>query len=310
MSGGRARDPRLHPQAVAALDAAVDLDPLWDLPDDEIAEVRDEQRQAGLEEAKEPVHEVRDVTVGGVTCRLHRPASGTLPVLLYLHGGGFVLGDLETHDAQARRMANRTGWAVLAVDYRRPPEDRFPAALEDSVAALDGLAADAGALGVDPGRVVVTGDSAGGNLAIGVARRRPEALAGVALVYPFLDPGTASASYASEDGGLDRPDAQWFWNHYLPPGQDLHDPDLAPLRATDLGRLPRTLVQVAECDTLADEVLAFVALAREQGAEVDDTTYAGMIHGFWRRPAEFDAAEEALAELAAWLPAVPAARAG
>jgi acetyl esterase len=304
------RDPRLHPQALAALEAAADLDPMDSVTDAEIAEVRDEQREAGLAEPKDPVHEVRDVEVGGVPCRLHRPAEGTLPVILYLHGGGFVLGDLETHDAQARRVANRTGWAVLAVDYRRPPEDPFPAALDDSVAALDGLLADADGLGIDPTRVVVAGDSAGGNLAIGVARRRPGTLAGALLVYPFLDPETASASYASTDGGLDRADARWFWGHYVAPGQDLADPGLAPLRATDLAVLPQTLVQVAECDTLADEVHAFVALAREQGAPVEDTLYPGMIHGFWRRTAEFDAAEDALAELARWLPSVTATGAG
>lgn len=299
------RDPRLHPQAVAALDAAAGFDPLHAVGDDEIAEIRDEQRREGLAEPKEPVHEVRDLEVGGVPCRLHRPTEGTLPVVLYLHGGGFVLGDLETHDAHARRLANRSGWAVVSVDYRRPPEHRFPVALDDAVAVLDGLLG--GGLGLDPSRVVVAGDSAGGNLAIGVARRRPGILAGALLVYPFLDPGTASASYASPDGGLDRADAQWFWRRYVPEGHDLDrpddldDPDLAPLRATDLGRLPRTLVQVAECDTLADEVHAFVDLARSQGAPVEDTLYAGMIHGFWRRPAEFDAAAEALDEAAAWL---------
>ncbi|GAA1918932.1 alpha/beta hydrolase [Nocardioides marmoribigeumensis] len=295
------RDPRLHPQALAALVEAEDLDPLATVPDDEIAEVREEQREAGLAEPKEPVHEVRDLEVGGVPCRLHRPSAGTLPVVLYLHGGGFVLGDLETHDAQARRLANRTGWAVLAADYRRPPEHRFPAALDDSVAALDGLLTDADALGLDPARVVVAGDSAGGNLAVGVARRRPGTLAGALLVYPFLDPETASASYSSLDGGLDRADARWFWDHYAPDGVDRADPDLAPLRATDLGSLPPTLVQVAECDTLADEVEAFVRLARSQGAQVEDTLHAGMIHGFWRRPAEFDAAEVALDEAARWL---------
>ncbi len=298
------RDPRLHPQAVAALEAAADLDPLATVPLEEIAEVREEQRAAGLDEPKEPVHEVRDVEVGGVPSRLFRPSEGTLPVLVYLHGGGFVLGDLETHDAHARRVANRTGWAVLAVDYRRPPEHPFPAALEDSVSVLDGLLADPSGLGVDPARVVVAGDSAGGNLAIGLARHRPGRLAGALLVYPFVDPETASASYASLDGGLDRPDARWFWDHYV--GDDaeadvLADPDLAPLRATDLASLPPTLVQVAECDTLADEVGAFVAVARAQGAPVQDTLYAGMIHGFWRRPAEFDAATEALDEAAAWL---------
>jgi acetyl esterase len=294
------RDSRLHPQAVAALDAAADLDPLATVPVKEIDDVRREQREAGLAEPREEVHEARDLEVGGVRCRLFRPAGDVRPVLLYLHGGGFVLGDLETHDAHARRLANRTGWAVLAVDYRRPPEHPFPAALEDSVAALDGLLG--GPLeGVDPSRVVVVGDSAGANLAVGVARRRPGTLAGALLVYPFLDPETASPSYSSDDGGLPRADAQWFWGHYVPDGQDLADPDLAPLRATDLGLLPPTLVQVAECDTLADEVVAFVDLARAQGAEVEDTLYAGMIHGFWRRPAEFDAAAEALDEAARWL---------
>jgi acetyl esterase len=297
----RARDPRLHPQAVAALDAAAELDPLATVPTDEIDDVRAEQREAGLAEPKDPVHEVRDVEVGGVGCRLYRPAEGTLPVVLYLHGGGFVLGDLETHDAHCRRLANRTGRAVLAVDYRRPPEHRFPAALDDGVAALDGVLTDPAPLGVDPSRVVVAGDSAGGNLAIGVARRRPGRLAGALLVYPFLDPETASASYSSTDGGLDRPDARWFWDHYARRGQDLGDPDLAPLHATDLGSLPPTLVHVAECDTLADEDRAFVARARDQGADVEETTYAGMIHGFWRRPAEFDAAVEALDEAARWM---------
>ncbi len=299
------RDPRLHPQAVAALEAAAGLDPLATVTVDEIPEVREEQREAGLAEPKAPVQEVRDLEIGGVPCRLHRPADGTLPVVVYLHGGGFVLGDLETHDAQARRLANRTGWAVLAVDYRKPPEHRFPAALEDSIAVLDGLLAEPAALGADPRRVVVAGDSAGGNLAVGVARRRPGTLAGALLVYPFLDPATASASYSSLDGGLDRADARWFWGHYLPEGQDPADPDagpdLAPLHATDLAALPPTLVQVAECDTLADEVGGFVTRAREQGAQVEDTLYAGMIHGFWRRPAEFDAAGDALDEAAAWL---------
>jgi acetyl esterase len=305
----RARDPRLHPQAVAVLDAAQDLVPLATVPHEEIEDVRREQREEGLAEPKEAVHEARDLEVGGVPCRLHLPAPGPLPCLLYLHGGGFVLGDLETHDAQARRLANRTGWAVLSVDYRRPPEHPFPAALEDSVAALDGLLAGAvPQLGAD--RVVVVGDSAGANLAIGAARRRPGRLAGAILVYPFLDPGTASASYASDDGGLTRADARWFWGHYVPDGQDPTEPDLAPLHATDLDLLPPTLVQVAECDTLADEVTAFVALARSQGAQVEDTLYAGMVHGFWRRPAELDAAAEALDEVAAWLAGVRAVRAG
>ena len=294
------RDPRLHPQAVAALDAAAGLEPLATVPPDGVDDVRREQREEAQGEPREDVHEVRDLEVGAVRCRLFRPSADPSPVLLFLHGGGFVLGDLETHDAHSRRLANRTGWAVLAVDYRRPPEHPFPAALDDAVAALDGLLGG-GVDGVDASRVVVAGDSAGGNLAIGVARRRPGVLAGALLVYPFLDPQTASASYSSDDGGLTRADARWFWDHYAPDGVDRTDPDLAPLHATDLGELPPALVQVAECDTLADEDAAFAERAREQGARLEVTTYAGMIHGFWRRPAEFDAATEALDEAARWL---------
>ena len=136
-------------------------------------------------------------------------------VLLYLHGGGFVLGDLETHDAQSRRLANRTGRAVLAVDYRRPPEHPFPAALVDSVTALDWLVEHTADLDVDGRRIGVVGDSAGANLAIGTALRRPGRLDTAVLVYPFLDPEAGSASYASTQGGLDREDALWFWRHYL-----------------------------------------------------------------------------------------------
>ena len=294
------RDPRLHPQALAVLEAQEGFDPLATAPVEEIAEIREEQREEGLAEPKEAVHQVRDLEVGGVPCRLYLPAPGPLPCLLYLHGGGFVLGDLETHDSQARRLANRAGWAVLSVDYRRPPEHPFPAALDDSVAALDGLF-DGAAEEVATDRVVVVGDSAGANLAIGVARHRASRLAGALLVYPFLDPRTSSPSYASEDGGLTRADAQWFWGHYLPDGQDPTDPDLAPLHATDLHVLPPTLVQVAECDTLADEANAFAALAADQGAHVEATTYPGMIHGFWRRPADFDPATDALDEAARWL---------
>lgn len=298
----------LHPQAEAALRAWNDGPPTSTLDVEGIREQRAAGREEGLAEPKEDVASVEDVTPDGVPCRLYRPAgsaAGTpLPCLVYLHGGGFVFGDLETHDGQARRLANRTGWAVLAVDYRRPPEHVFPAALVDSVTALDWVLESGEDHDLDPGRVALAGDSAGANLAIGAALRRPGRTVAALLVYPFLDPSTSASSYASVQGGLDRPDAEWFWRQYVEPGSGeevWRDPELAPLLSTGLGSLPRTLVQIASEDTLADEDRALVRLAREQGADVEELTYDGMIHGFWRHPSVFDAAEVALADAATWL---------
>ena len=193
----------LSPEASRALASYADQQSVWSVGYD-IEAARVEARRVAAEEPREDVEEVLDVDADGVPCRLYLPAVPAPGVVVHLHGGGFVLGDLETHDAQCRRMADRTGWAVLAVDYRRPPEDRFPAALDDAVGALDGVMAGRVA-DLDPSRVVVVGDSAGANLAVGVARRRPGVLAGAVLVYPFLDPQTASSSYSST-----------IWNDHMP----------------------------------------------------------------------------------------------
>lgn len=300
----------LHPQAEAALAQWATGPPVRTLDPEGIRVRRAAGREEGLAEVKEAAGAVEDVDAGGVPCRLLRPAPGdgrvdaALGCLVYLHGGGFVFGDLETHDAQSRRLANRTGRAVLAVDYRRPPEHVFPAALVDSTTALDWLLVHGESLGLDTGRVALAGDSAGGNLAIGVALRRPGRLEAVVLVHPFLDPATGAPSYASTTGGLDREDAQWYWQQYVEPGSGPEvwaDPELAPLRSEELHALPRTLVQIAEADTLADENRALVRRARDQGADVVVVTYAGMVHGFWRHPELFDAAGEALADLAHFL---------
>ncbi len=297
----------LHPQSVAALALWGEAPAVRTLDAEGIRVRRAAAREEGLAEAKEQVARSTDVDAGGVPARLLRPhgaqAEEHLPALVYLHGGGFVLGDRESHDAPSRRLANRTGRVVLVVDYRRPPEHAFPAALVDSVAALDWLVGHGAEHGVDVRRVGVVGDSAGANLAIGTALRRPGVLDAAVLVYPFLDPEAGSASYASTSGGLDRQDALWFWQQYVEPGDDrvLHDPELAPLRSTRLGELPRTLVQLAGEDTLVDEGRALVSRARDLGADVTELTYDGMVHGFWRHPAMFDAAEQALADAVAWL---------
>ena len=302
----------LHPQAVAALEEWGRAPAVHTLDAAGIRARRAAGREDGLAEPKEDVAAALDVDADGVPCRLVRPAGSDpdapLAALLYLHGGGFVLGDLETHDAQARRLANRSGRAVLAVDYRRPPEHPFPAALVDSVTALDWLVAHAADRGVDGQHVAVIGDSAGANLGIGTSLRRPGRLEAAVLVYPFLDPEAGSASYASTQGGLDRDDALWFWRHYLaggPSGSDrVRDPEVAPLHSTRLGELPPTLVQIAGEDTLVDEDRAFAARARDLGADVTTLEYPGMVHGFWRHPAVFDAAGQALDDAVTWLDAL------
>lgn len=294
----------LHPQAAHALDLWAQEPAVSTLTPAGLARRRAVAAEEARRSSREPVADWHELEANGVHCRLYRPVIATeLPCLVFLHGGGFVLGDLDTHDDTARRLANRTGWAVLSVGYRRAPEEPFPAAVDDCLAVLDWVAAQGPARGLDPGRVAALGDSAGGNLALVGALRRPGALRALGLVYPFLDPACASPSYARTDGGLDRVDALWFWQQYAPVTEPVSgdDPDLAPLSSAALGSLPPTLVQVAEQDTLYDEDRLLVQRAREAGAVVDEIVYPGMVHGFWRWPQLFDAAEEAMADLARWL---------
>ena len=294
----------LHPQAERALDLwAQQLSPAGMSPA-QVAEKRRQDREAAADEPKEPVGRTVDVDADGVPARLYAPRSGPTAgpgdgCIVFLHGGGFVFGDIDTHDAQSRRMANRTGLPVLAVDYRRPPEHPFPAAPHDVDTALAWLTRRGADLGVDPRRPVALGDSAGGNLALVAALRNPGAFAAVVAVYPFIDPRLRHPSYANPDGGLTAAEAAWYWAQYAP-DQPAH-PDVAPLDAATLGSLPPTLVQAAEHDVLVDEDVELARRIEAAGGAVELTTYPGMIHGFWRHPALFDAAEEALTEIAGFL---------
>jgi acetyl esterase len=296
----------LHPQAVAALQewsrGPKVTDPGFG-PDD-IEAKRAEDRALAADEQREPVDRAEDVDADGVPCRIyvpHDPGAEAARLLVFLHGGGFVFGDVETHDAHSRRLANRTGSTVLTVDYRRPPEHRFPAAPDDVDTVLAWVAGSGSGLGVDRSRIVAVGDSAGGNLALVAALRNPDLLAACVLVYPFVDSAMAGASYAAEDGGLTRGEAAWYWAQYARDAQDLADPDLTPLRSDRLGTLPVTLVQIAEHDVLVDEDAELARRIAAAGATVEVTTYPGMIHGFWRHPELFDASEVALAETARFL---------
>jgi acetyl esterase len=292
----------LHPQAVEALrlwgPGPHVTDPGFAQAD--IDTMRAENRRLAESDPREPVDRVEDVDADGVPCRLYVPVGATA-ALVFLHGGGFVFGDLDTHDAQARRLANRTGRAVLAVDYRRSPEHPFPSAPDDVDTSVRWLVSHCEELGLDPGRVATIGDSAGGNLALVAALQNLGAVAASVLVYPFVDASMSGASYDAGDGGMTRGDGEWYWQQYAARPEDLADPRLTPYVAEDLGAAPPTFVLVAEHDVLADEDRELARRMADQGAEVQVHEVPGMIHGFWRHPELFDAAEDSLTAISAWL---------
>ena len=287
----------LHPQARAVVAASAEDLPVYD-PAFDIAASRAAARDFAATDSTELVEEVVDLDADGVGCRLYRPR-GADGVVVHLHGGGFVFHDIDVHDSTARRVANRTGMAVLSVDYRRAPEHRFPAAPDDVDTVLGWLAREGAAHGLDL-PTYAHGDSAGGNLALVAALRNPGRFAAVVLIYPFLDPGAGFDSYRTAADGFDAREAAWYWDQYAAP-EDRTDPDVAPLLSDRLGSLPPTLVITAEHDPLRDEGEELVRRLAEEGVEVVGTRYLGQVHGFWRHPSDFDAAEPALCQVAAWL---------
>jgi acetyl esterase len=267
----------LDPQAAAFLELAADQPPLDTLtPDEGRGLLRDAIPAFG-----EPVElaDVSDATAAGVPVRVYRPeAEGALPAIVHLHGGGWVLGDFDTHDAVCRDLAAGSGCAVVAVDYRLAPEHRFPAALEDSLAVVRAV----DELGLDPARVGVFGDSAGGGMAAVIARELRGAVCHQALVYPVCDARLGvTDSYARYADGyfMTAADMRWFLDHYAS-GVDPTDPRLSPLAADDLtGAAPATIV-VAECDPLRDEGVAYARKLARAGVEVELREYPGQLHPF------------------------------
>lgn len=292
----------LHPQALAAVAASATETSVTD-PAFDIAAERESSLVAAAAEPREEVLEVRDLDADGVHVRLHRPVEEPAGLVVHLHGGGFVLNDVDVHDASARRLANRSGMAVLSVGYRRPPEHRFPAAPDDVSTVVRWL--DAGGLerlGLPADLPLLAhGDSAGANLALVAALRHPGRFAAVALIYPFLDPTASSPSYHEETHGFGRAEALWYWEQYASGPQDLTDPDLAPLLSDRLATLPPTLVTTAEHDPCRDDGERLVTLLAEAGVSVVGTRYLGLVHGFWRHPRAFDAAEPLMRQVAGFL---------
>jgi acetyl esterase len=258
----------------------------------------------------EDVADVSDRTIdgpnGSVNVRVYTPVGagdGPLPCLVYFHGGGWVIGDIQTLDTVCRAVANRSGAKVVSVDYCLSPEYKFPKPLEDCVAATKWVAEHGGEIGVDGSRIAVGGDSAGGNLAAAVAlRARDEggpAIALQALVYPVTDYSFETESYAvNADGYLLTKDMMiWFWDHYLNSAADGENPLASPLRADDLSGLPPAVVITAEYDPLRDEGEAYAKRLSEAGVPVIQTRYDGQIHAFWQMPAVFSAAHDAIAQV-------------
>ena len=245
---------------------------------------------------------------GPIPARFYRMREdGLLPLLVYFHGGGWVIGSLETHDGVCRDLAAKAGCAVLSVDYRLAPEHRYPAAAEDSYAALLWARANASRLGIDPARIAVGGDSAGGNLAAVVALmardRRGPALRYQLLVYPVTCGRMDTPSYRENAEGylLTRDAMAWFWNHYVPAATDREQPYASPLRAVGLAGLPTALVLTAEFDPLRDEGEAYAARLREAGVATTLRRYDGLIHGFFGMGALIDRARAAFDETATTL---------
>jgi len=254
----------------------------------------------------QPVGSVRDHRLGGsIPARAYTPKvseAGPRPALVFYHGGGWVLGNLETIDGLCRRLANASGCVVVSVDYRLSPEAKFPAALDDCHQATRAVAAEAGSFGVDPGRIAVGGDSAGGNLAAAVAIRARDrgdlALAFQLLIYPIADFAFDTPSYLenAEGFGLTREAMIWYWDQYLARPEDGASPLASPLRAADLAGLPPALVVTAEYDVLRDEGEAYAARLREAGVAVEVRRYPGQIHGFLQLADTFPSARDAVAD--------------
>lgn len=248
----------------------------------------------------EAVADVSEEEVGEVCVRIYTPET-PVGAILWIHGGGWIMGNLTSYDPLCRALANRAGAVVASVDYRLAPESQFPGPVEDCETALRWLAERS------PGEpLAIGGDSAGGNLATVVARRArdnggPE-LQHQLLVYPAVDAACATGSYqafgADDAYGLEREQMLTCWTAYAP-GAAQRSPDVSPLRAADLSGLPPATIVLAECDPLTDEATDYADRLRAEGVDVSVHVWPGMIHGFLRFRAAVDVAHEALDEAAA-----------
>ncbi|MFE9564541.1 alpha/beta hydrolase [Streptomyces sp. NPDC006487] len=251
------------------------------------------------------VASVRDAVADGVPVRIYDPAPGAggRPLTVFFHGGGWVMCGLDTHDALCRALAVASGAVVVSADYRLAPEHPWPAATDDALTVLLWAGARAAELGCDPARLVLAGDSSGGNLAAVTALRAPGLAAGQLLFYPPLDASMEHPSVAEFAEGHFHTAAHmaWYWDQY---GGDPAHPHVSPLRAPDLSGLPRTLLVLADCDVLRDEGLAYGRRLGEAGVDCAIHLVPGVFHGFLGLP--LPAGRAAIAAAGAWVAATAA----
>jgi len=275
------------------------------------AQAREMYREGRAAVSPEPpdVASVQDLSASGpggaIPLRLYRGAGtgeGPIPVLMFFHGGGWVIGDIDTHDVVCRKLANAAGCAVVSVDYRLAPEHKFPAAVEDCIAATNWVAAQAGTLGLDGTRMAVGGDSAGGNLSAVVALHARDhggpALRLQLLIYPATDFAMNYPSYELRGEGylLTHATMKWFREAYLRSDADIGDWRASPLWAPDLSRLPPAYVITAGFDPLSDEGVAYANQLKAAGVAVHHAHLPGQIHGFMTMGRLIPAADGAITE--------------
>jgi acetyl esterase len=298
----------VHPQAQQLLDgrAAAGAPPLWEQTPDEARAWAD--ATTTVIPAGPALESVRNVVIptqaGGLPARVYSPSAAAPGLVLYYHGGGWVVGGLENGDSTARALAVASGCDVLSVAYRLAPEHAFPAAADDAYGALAWAASESGLADGRP--VIVAGDAAGGNLAAVTALRARytggPAIALQVLVYPAVDCDFDRRSYRECEGDelmLNRRDVEWFWDRYAPDPATRLNPYASPLRAPDLSGLPPTYLVTAEFDPLRDEGFAYADRLRAARVPVEHRHYGSQIHGFFAFVGLLDDADKALAETAA-----------
>lgn len=268
---------------------------------------------AMLDPQNVPIGKVEDRKIPGpgseIPIRIYTPVgggAGALPAVVFFHGGGFVIGDLSTHDALCRQLANEAKARVIAVDYRLAPEHKFPAAADDCFAALSWVASQASTIGVDANRIAVCGDSAGGNLAAVVCQLAKKAggphIVYQVLMYPTTIAHAQTGSMKMFEKGyfLEREGMDWFFDAYVPAGQDLKDPKLAPFWG-DVKGLPPAYVITAGFDPLKDEGKQYADKMAAAGVPVTYKDYPAMVHGFFNMSAVVPQAKDAIHDVAAKL---------
>jgi len=305
----------LDPKVRKLLEMRSDADPIGSVPVEEMRAAAPAQMaelfRMGM--VSTPVAAVEDRFIpgpaGDLPVRVFTPeGQGPFPAIVFFHGGGWVLGDLDTHDSMCRMLCAGARCVVVSVGYRLAPEHPFPAATDDALAATRWVGEHAAEIGGDPARIAVAGDSAGGNLsAVTALRIRDEGgpkLGGQLLIYPGLGhPASPTPSYIenAEGYGMTREAASWFYEQYLPGGSQASHPHAVPLYAADLGGLPPALIVTAEYDVLRDEGELYVERLRAAGVPARLSCYDGMNHRFAEMIGILHQAKQARDEMCAWL---------